>query len=160
MTTLAPVHCKQLKTWTMIGASAVAVSLTGTLVETTLATVALAAGTLGPNGRFRVWHLWSFNNSANNKTLRVRLAGTAIFQFARNTQLGEQAQTIIRNRNNQAIQVGPPLSYDGFGSTGAALTTYAIDTSLAQNITFTGALANVGDTLTLESYSVEALYGA
>lgn len=160
MTTLAPVHCKQLKTWTMIQASAVAVSVTGTLVETTLATIALPAVTLGPNGRFRLWHLWSFNNNANNKIFRVKFGASMIYQVGRSTQQSEQAFTIIRNRNNQAIQIGPPLVYDGIGTGGAAAIAYAIDTSLAQNITLTALLANVGDTVTLESYSLEVLYGA
>lgn len=157
---LAPTHCKQLKTFTTIAVSAVAVPLTGTLIETTLATIALAAGAMGPNGIVRIWHLWSYTNSGNAKTPRIKFGGTAIFAPAPTTQNSGQGVVLVRNRNAQYSQITGPAAYFGVGGIATAPITMAIDTSIAQNILFTGQLANVGDTLTLEGYQVEVLYGA
>lgn len=149
--------------WRVIGASAVAVSITGTLVETTLATVIVPAGILGPNGRLRVSSVWSVTPSVNSKTWQVKYGGVAISGRGETSAgvNGFSDQKLMSNRNSQSSQVAVRASTTGpFGQliTTPAITTLSIDASAAQNLTFTGTLANTGETITLEDYLVEALY--
>jgi len=147
----------------ILGASAVAASLTGTLTETTLATVPIAAGVMGLNGILRVTTLWTVTNSANNKTLFVKLGGaggTGYFSRVVTAVASVSNCTLIRNRNSQASQIaffnGGGAS-GGWGDNGSANTTGTINTATAQDLVIRGQLANVGETITLESYLVELI---
>lgn len=157
---LAPVHCHLLKTWTVLAKDGTQHALTGTLTETVLATIAVPGATLGPNGILRINALWSMTNNANNKTPRIKFGSVLFYENNFTTTASLQHLVIIRNRNSQAIQIGQPLTFLGFAQSQFAVVTATIDTSASQNIQFTGQLANTGDTLTLEAYSVEAMYGA
>jgi hypothetical protein len=157
--------CATLGSWRVLAQSAVAASLTGVTTDSALASIAIPAGAMGPNGRLRVTTLWSITNSANAKTLRVRLgglAGTAFQSIALTTSASFRAQCEIANRNNQASQVGANASIGsgGWSATGAAIATAAIDTSAAATLVISGQLANGGETITLEGYLVELAYGA
>lgn len=157
---IAPADCKELATWQVVALSAVQASLTGTTTETTLASFSLPGGTLGPNGRLRITTMWSFVNTAQTKTMRVKFGGTTFFQFAASTQQSLQAMTIIRNRNAANSQVGMAISVAGIGLGNNPIVTSAIDTTAAQTILFTGQLASAANNLALEAYLIEALYGA
>lgn len=150
--------CKNLKAWHVLAQSFVAASVTGTLTETTLATVNIPAGALGPNGRVIISSIWSATNNANNKTARHKFGGTTYFAQNITTQVAWRHENEIGNRNATNSQAGNQNNV--FGSLGAALVTSAVDTTASVAVLFTGQLANVGDTLTLESYRVEILYGA
>ena len=102
--------------------------------------------------------LWSAGaNNANVKTGFVKL-DTALYQsVALASNLSSQALVHIRNRNNAASQVGWITSTTAFGVSSTGVTTSTIDTSVAKNIVIQGQLANSGDTLTLESYTVELM---
>jgi hypothetical protein len=145
-------------------ASAVAVTLTGSTSETALATIAIPAGAMGANGILRVTTLWSFTNSGNNKTLRVRLGGIGgkdFFNPVITTNAIIQTQTIIRNRNAQNAQASFAAGMsNAFTTSTAGVVTGTVDTSAAQDLVFTAQLANAGETITLESYLVEILYKA
>ena len=71
--------------------------------------ITLPAGAMGPNGVLRITTLWSYTNSANNKTLRVRLGGLSGTAFQANvvtaSNIGVMQRT-IQNRNSQASQIG------------------------------------------------------
>jgi hypothetical protein len=143
--------------------SAVAASVTGTVAETVLATIAIPAGAMGANGLLRINTLWSMTSSANVKTPRVRLggaSGTEFYSQTHTTVVTLRQQTEIMNRNSQASQVGFPTIAGGGGwSTSAqSRTTGAIDTSAETSLVISGQLANSGETLTLEAYNVEVLY--
>lgn len=141
--------------------SAVAASVTGTLSETALATVAVPAGLMGTDGGLLVYSSWSYTSSANNKLLRIRLGGIAGTQF-----LGATLTTTsmvsdmrrIRNRNSAASQVGST----GIGSVGlimgssTTLPTAAINTAVSQDLVFSGDLDDTGETIALENYEVWA----
>ena len=147
--------------WVVLAASGVAVPHTGDTAETVLGTVAIPAGAIGPNGMIRVTTLWSVTNSANNKVLRARLGGIGGTQFFSTTQTTVATYNdpvrLIQNRNSQSSQIGRGASTTGAGST-AAVVTGTIDTSAAQDLVFTGTLANSGETVTLESFLVELSY--
>lgn len=141
----------------VLAQSAVAVPHTGTTNETALATIAIPAGAMGANGSLRITSLWSYTNSANNKTIQVKLGGTAFFTAINTTTASYNDQTIIRNRTI-ATQVSHLANAGSrIGTSGSAPTTGAINMAVAQNLTLTATLANTGETITLEGYTVEIL---
>jgi hypothetical protein len=142
----------------ILAQTAQAVAHTGTTAETTLATVQIPGGVMGPNGILRVTTLLSATNNANVKTLTYRLGGTLLRTAVMTSFLTGQDQMIVRNRNSLASQVtfttGTLAPYSG--ST-VALTTTALNTAQNQALTITATLATAGDTMTLEGYTVELL---
>lgn len=154
---------RAVQSWRVLAASAVAASHTGDTSETVLATVPAPAGGMGPNGALRITTQWSYTNSANNKTLRCRLgglSGAAVFAPFATTTATAVIQRLLQNRNSQSSQVTFQAGTINSFTTGSAVATPAVDTSIAQDLVFTGQLANAGDAVTLESYLVELLYGA
>jgi len=145
-------------TWRVLASSAVAVPLTGTTSETTLATIAVPGHALGANGILRVTTLMSNNNSGNTKTLQVKFNGTAYWAVAPTTTLTARGQGQIANRNATNSQVGGPNGTGGWATASGAAITSSHDTTGNLNITITGTLANSGDNMTLESYVVEILH--
>lgn len=145
-----------------IGAFAVsgaAASVTGTLSKTDLATITIPAGLMGESGKLRIEAQWSFTNSANGKVLGVEFGGQKFAETTRTTEGMFEGTARIRNRS-ATQQRGPGatagIAFTGAGGTGA-ISTFTVDTTVAQNITITGTLTNTGETITLESYSVELL---
>jgi hypothetical protein len=153
-----------LGTWYVLAASAVAASHTGDTNETTLATITVPAGAMGANGVLRVSATWNYTSSANNKTFRARLGGLAGDAFHQSTQTTSTrwvAQFVFQNSNNQAVQKGGILQgTGGFGSSSSTVSDGDIDTSSAQDIVLTAQLANTGETITLQQYTVELFYQA
>lgn len=148
--------------WRVIGASAVAVTLTGSTDEAALAAFTLPGGALGPNGALRITTVYSFTNSANSKTMRYRLGGlggTAIMAVSATTTVSNMVQRTIQNRGVQDSQVAAPTGNNGsFGNSGNSPGTAALDTAQDQVIALTGQLASSGETITLESWLAEACY--
>lgn len=160
----ARAQCATLGAWCVLGASAVAATHTGDTLEAVLATVALPAGAVGANGILRVTSTWSYTNSANTKTPRIRLGGTTgsvVLGPGVTTTASLVVQRLIQNRNAQNSQValGSANANSFASSTGAPLTT-SVDLSAAQDLVFSGQLANAGETITLEAYLVEVAYRA
>lgn len=130
-----------------------AASVTGTLVETTLATFIIPGGAMGPNGVLVIDSLWSYTNSANAKTLKITFGGTAFWNIGPTTTSGNRKMLFIYNRNSQSSQIGYRSA--GTGSTGGNTgngTTAAIDSSANVTVNLTGTLANTGETIQLEYY--------
>lgn len=150
--------CATLGTWRVLAQSSVAAAHTGNTTETTLASVVIPAGAMGPNGRVRITSLWSATNSANNKTMRHKFGGTNYSAQNMAAQQGWRHESEIGNRGAAASQVGNTSNV--FGSLAGAPITSAADTTSAVTVLVTGQLANAADTITLESYRVEVLYGA
>lgn len=154
----------QLGLWYVIGASGVASSVTGTASETSLAGITIPANAMGTNGVLRVTALWTYTNSVNAKTLRVRfgngLSGTAFQNLAAaNSTAAFRTFTTIQNRNSASSQIAG-IAGGNFTATTIANVTGTIDTTAQQTLTISGQLANTGETITLESYLVELLYQA
>lgn len=147
----------------VLAQSAVAVSNTATTSEEALATVAIPARAIGPNGRLRITTTWTVTNSANTKTMRVRLgglSGTAFMVSAQTAIVAEKTMTEIANRNSASSQVGfISTNTSGFGTGTGSNVTGTINTAVAQDLVITGQKASSGETLTLESYLVEVLPG-
>lgn len=156
--------CATLGTWRVLAAGAVAVSHTGDTAEFALATIAIPGGSMGPNGVMRVRLLFSYTNSANAKTLRMRLggpSGTAFLNVGVTTTAAYATEKDIQNRNAQDSQIGAPAnSSSASANTSAGVVTAAVDTSVNQDLVITGQLADAGETVTLRSYIVEVAYRA
>ncbi|WP_354686684.1 hypothetical protein [Cupriavidus necator] len=148
-----------LKSVGVLAQSAAPVSVTGTTTETTLATIAIPAGAMGPNGALRITTAWSAQASnANTKTVRHRIGST---QIGSSTGLANNLNTITAqqwsNRNSQTSQIARDVIAVPFGANGGALLATAIDTTAAQTLTLTAQLGTASDTITLEAYTVEIL---
>jgi hypothetical protein len=143
----------------VLGSSGTSASVTGTLAETQLAAIAVPANLLGPNGALRITTVWTYTNSANNKTLNVRYSGSGGTQYLANVVTTSSAfvhQVTIYNRNNAAAQIaGQTNSAYGIGGS----TTSAVDTTAATTVYISGQLANAGETITLQAYTVESIPG-
>lgn len=127
---------------------------TGSTTETNLINVAIPAGAIGNNGSVRVTVSWTTNNSAGAKTGKVYLGATQLAQSASyTTSVGGSQMIGVRNRgvlNVQTAQVN--------GGTTTAATTYAaIDTSVATFINISGTVAVATDNVIIEGYTVELL---
>lgn len=142
----------------VIAQSAVAVSHTGDINETTLATIAVPAGVMGINGQIEITASWSMTSSTNARTMRTKFGAMQLGGLALTTALAS-AQTFSRvaNRNDAAVQVGGSASAasNPFSANANALTTGTVDTTAAVDITLTAQLAAAGETITLESYIVK-----
>lgn len=139
-------------------------AVTGTTNETTLATITIPANSMGPNGRLKVTTTWSYTNSANAKSLRVRLngiGGTAFLTGSVTTTDTAKYETEIYNKGatNSQECFSAPSAQGGWGTSTAAIITGAIDTTADRDIVITGQLVNTGETITLKNYKVEILYG-
>jgi len=151
----------------IIGASGASVSCAADTAENTLATITIPAGLMGANGILRVTTLWSWTNSANNKTTRVYFGaagagtgGTLYMSTLYTTTTGTRDQRQIANRNSASSQVGGAngfMTASGWGTTTGAVVTSTVNTGAASEVVFTGQKASAGETLTLESYLVELI---
>jgi hypothetical protein len=144
---------------TLLGASAVAVSHTGNTNETALATVTIPAGAMGLNGGLLIYATWTYTNSSNNKTPRIRLGGiggTVYANLVLTTTATYHDIRRIRNRGAANSQLGGQASAasQAIGSTTSAPVTGAIDTSVTQDLVFSGQLALGSETIALEGYEV------
>lgn len=143
----------------VLSASSSAVSGGADTNENILATITIPAGAMGLNGIIRVYSLWTYTNSANNKTLRVRLGGiggTTYLSVVPTTTAAFSTLTVIGNRNSASSQVGvADAAANVFSATTDAVTTSSVDTSAATTIVITGQKASAGETLTLEQYLAE-----
>jgi hypothetical protein len=148
--------------WQRVGGSNVAITHTGAAgVETTLVTCSIPAGAMGPNGMMRVTMLTSAAaNNANAKTFRLRFGGSAFQLWSLASTLSNEMQRIIRNRNSASSQVSQTAGAQSSGSVNAAVSTMAINTAAAFDVTITCNLAVGTDSVNIESWLVEILYGA
>ncbi|QDV34908.1 hypothetical protein [Tautonia plasticadhaerens] len=146
-----------------LASSAVAsATLSGTTTETTFVTVNVPGGLMTANGSLQITCTNSGNNSANSKTLRIRLggaSGTVFLQAGSTTLISQQATAIITNRNAQNSQFGMSAGSAGYGQSSGAGVTGAIDTSADTTLVITGQLqsAGAGEEMTLLRHMVELI---
>lgn len=131
-------------------------ALTGTTVQTTLASILIPAGLIGLNGSLRMRAVASTTNNANSKSINFLLGGTALAGGAAVSNIANVASNLMSNRGSLASQLNTsPVSN---GATGT-FTTTAVNTAIDQILTITGTLAVGTDTMALESYLIEVLPG-
>jgi len=136
----------------LLAGSNVAASVTGTLVETTLATITLPAGALANNGQLMIADLWTTSAAAASVTRRLKFGGVDIASLT-STAITSSRLNISRARTRTS-QVHPPAGFDvGFGTAGGGviITTANLDADVT--ILLTAQLSNIANTMTLEGFS-------
>lgn len=152
-------------TWGLVGGlcvlahSGVAVSAGAVTTEETLFSMTIPGGSMGPNGALRVTTLFTTTNSANNKTMRIKLGATAFAaQVGTTNATFENIPQTIRNRGSEASQVTFPTANAHTGTaTGSAITTGTENTAIDLVLSITGQKATGAEVLTLESYTIELI---
>lgn len=145
---------KPVGSWRMLAQSAVALSHTGSLVETPLVSIAMPA--LGPKAMIRIESLWAYTNDANTKTPRIKFDGQTMMLANLTLTNSHNDFRTICNRDNVAAQiVKAHSSTSPFGPTSGTPSTFTIDTRVSKTLSFTAQLADTTDTVTLHYYSVE-----
>jgi len=120
--------------------------------ENTLFTATIPGGVMGANGVIVVRSKWDYTNSANSKTIRVRLGGSQLGGFVATTSASFGLYIDICNRNSESAQVGANSS--GFGGTTGNTWTSTIDTSADTTLTLTAQKATGTETITMLGVSV------
>jgi len=120
--------------------------------ENTLYTMTIPGGVMGANGVIVVRSKWDYTNSANSKTIRVRLGGSQLGGFVATTSASFGLYTDICNRNSESAQVGANSS--GFGGATGNTWTSTIDTSADTTLTLTAQKATGTETITMLGVSV------
>ena len=67
-------------------------------------TLTVKGGVMDVNSMIQVLPLATCNNSATNKTMRIKAAGTSIGTFIQTTVVAEQPLVLFRNLNSAAVQ--------------------------------------------------------
>lgn len=130
-------------------------SHTGTVAETTLATVTIPGGVMGTSSRIEVIALFTTTNSANTKTIKVKFGGTSYYSVNSTTINAVTTVTNICNNKSTSSQIGSGgNSSAGIGSATVAAATSSVDTTQDVALTFTGTLANSGENISLLGYTV------
>lgn len=147
-----------------IYSSNVQVSHTGDALEYTAITFTIPAGTISANGSLHFISLFSFTSSTNAKTFRIKIGSNVIGYWNTSaTGLAARQYHVISNRNSISSQIsaGNGVSTGGGFSVSpmsAAVSTYSIDFSVNQTCTVTIQNANTGETSSIESFEVLAVY--
>lgn len=137
------------------------VSVTGTSSETELGSVTIPGGLMSSNGLLECSSFWTVTNSANTKTIKIKLGetsdpvtgGTAFLNRGETALLYHQHLMIIRNVNATNSQKSIRESTaTGLGTTTLSNTTGSYDTTTDKKIFLTGQLANTGETITLRGW--------
>lgn len=146
--------------------SAVAVSVGATTADTTLATITIPGGAMGPNGYVELYTVWTVNNNANQKQATVRVGGVAgTLYFNSNLANFVTSTRFLRvmNVNSQSSQksFAQDGNAGGLGLAGGALATSSVNTSSNWDLVIRGQkVGSSADTLTLEAYTVNICYAA
>lgn len=137
----------------------VGTAVTNSQTETTLATVVLPV--LGKNDAIRITAVVTHTNSANNKTIKVKLNGTAVISITDTTTAALGINKTIRNKNSQSSQIlFSNQTPADINATSVSPSTYSVDTSVAGSLIITGTCAALAETITLEHYTVELIPGS
>lgn len=143
----------------VLSSSAVATPCALTAIDEVLASFTIPAGTLGVNSILQIEPLWTFTDSVNNKIVKVKVGGVAVYTATRTTVVKEAPLVVLANRNSLVSQIQPyDNSYVAAGSGVPA--TYTIDFSVAVDVEITGQRANAADTLALQYFRTLHFVGA
>lgn len=134
-------------------------AVTNTTAETQVASFTLPGGVMGMNGILRLCPIFSQTNSANTKTLRIKLgAATTITQaFGGSGSASAYGILTIRNLNSQSSQKSTQGGSLGVGTTSSSIGTSAADTSADITVSLTVQMGALAETVTLEHLFVEVL---
>ncbi|MGN6704402.1 MAG: hypothetical protein ACTHKB_15740, partial [Burkholderiaceae bacterium] len=100
---------------------------------TTVKTIPIKGGSLGPNGILEADLQLSFSSTGTTKEIQLHAVGVGgDYQFWQGTNTGTGSQRLVaqfRNQNNAAVQVAHPQSSAGAGNVAGTPLRGAIDTT-------------------------------
>lgn len=132
-------------------------SVTGTLTETTLATVSLPGTLLGSDGAVRITAIFGFTGTAGIKTMRAKFGGvTFVNSGPAVSTLSASINRTIANLTASS-QIAIPVTAAEGSALASSVVTGAVDTTVDQPLVITVQLANVADSATLYKLIVEVL---
>lgn len=119
-------------------------------------TLTVKGGVMDVNSMIQALPLATCNNSATNKTLRIKAAGTSIGTFVQTTVVAEQPLVLFRNLNSAAVQKTFTGNASATGSISTAPAATTVNTAADWDLTVTLQAANStnGDTITLDAMTV------
>lgn len=127
-------------------------AVTGTTSEVQTFTLTIPAGMMGANGVLEIVPFFTYTNSANNKTLRVRFGGTGgtVFSTVTTSTSDNNIKYLwIRNANSVSSQKGPSAgSVNGFGTGTSAGISSAVNTANAVDLVISATLSLSTETVT------------
>lgn len=132
-------------------------ALTGTTAEAVIRSIAIPAGIMRLSGSIYYLITWSMTNSADDKSLRVRLGGIAgSIHTGRTvtTNASGQLEGYIQNRGAANSQISQAGGIVGVGESTSAVVTGSIDTSAATTLDITGQLENAANSITVQRIMV------
>ncbi len=124
--------------------------------EVTLRTITVPGDSMGINGYIRAVALWRSAGGNFSKTMRVKFAGNTVKQqiHTSGNQQYDNVPAFIWNQGATNAQDSSLLGAQ-LHNTNNVVGSWAVDTTLDFDITFTGLVANAGNTLYLRFASVE-----
>lgn len=173
MTRIRSLVCAALALWPILAASqpsdyvaskvqafSVAGPLTccgGATTETNIANIRIPGGSMGPTGAIELKCLWTYPNSANNKTLTVRFnptsgttaGGVLHGTFSVTTSALTQTVIIIRNTAVNSQVFWPLTPVTPFGNNPGGIGTLALDTTADTYLNINAITASGAETITL-----------
>ena len=134
-------------------------SLTGTVALTAFLTSPVRANTLGKTGGLRITIAGVATGAAGSKTVNVKFGGTPLATLAIAAgSVSYYGVVIIQNQSAPGSQM-----WSNFTINGATVATTtgqpAIDTTVSQNVVIEVQLANVADTIFMNTANVEPFMG-
>ena len=136
---------------------------TGNTNENIIYTGTIPANSIGVDGSFHIIGLFSYTNSGNNKTFRIKFNGTQIGMVLTTTSVHVKGYWNIWNRHSLTAQVSfasgssTGATFSG-GTSSSGVNTYTINTGADITFTVTAQCADAGDTASIEALEVIANY--
>lgn len=141
----------------LVAQSNVTSTVTGTAVETTLATITVPGGLMSNNGILEVYSLWSYTNAATSRNLRARFgAGSVSFMSSTTTTTNtSQSKFYIRNMNATNSQTCQPVGFtQTYTTSTGGISTFSQDTSIDFTVVFSSTLTDTSQFVSLEGYTI------
>lgn len=141
----------------LLGLQHTAVSCDADTLEKTLFT--LAVPPMGVNTQLLIRTTWTITNSANTKTLKVKMGATTVYSNNLTTIATDIHDVFIRNRNATNAQIMGFGNSAVYGTGTGAIQTAAVETNAGFTLTITGQKDTSGEVLTLQSVDVFIIGG-
>lgn len=125
------------------------------LSNTTIASLTLPGGSMGPRGRITLRYQRAGDATAGSKNVRLTLGGTVLGVHVLNSSMNGEFTLSVRNLGSESNQAAL-LSADGT-STAGAVSTAAVDTTAAQTVAIAAILVNAGQWVAIPAAELEVV---
>ena len=132
-------------------------SVTGSDLQTVLRTVDIPAGLMQAHSSIEISSTWQMTSSTNSRHLTIMFGGALLLQLTSVSQSGFFDRREIRNRGVKNAQI--EQKHDTAGYYGGTPRLLAIDTALAQQLTFVADLKVVNEFIRIAGYTVSLVIG-